>query len=246
MGTQIDWGHPLSKELIGIWLFNENMGDEVGDISGYDYTGTLTNMSPAVDWVGGKDGYALDFDGADDHLRTVLYPDPQSNLSFGYLCRFDALSDWRAQGTHDGANRCYLGVGANNYFSGIGDSFSDAVAHGLAVGEWHMLFVTAKGGTATVYDNGNVVTSFAYTAAAASITPLYIGARADIGPVDDEHIDGVIAVAWFYERALTAQEVYELYINPYAMFQKPFRLREPAVPTVTTLYNCTLYNATFY
>ena len=61
--TLLRQGHPLSKGLVGCWLFNERGGDSVYDASGQGNTGTLTDMDPATDWVVSEKGSALDFSG---------------------------------------------------------------------------------------------------------------------------------------------------------------------------------------
>jgi len=47
----------------------EGEGFTVYDKSGKGNDGTLTNMDPTSDWVTGKYGYGLDFDGVDDYFR---------------------------------------------------------------------------------------------------------------------------------------------------------------------------------
>jgi len=44
---------------------NESSGTSAADSSGRSNTGALNNMDD-IDWVWGKYGYALDFDGDDD------------------------------------------------------------------------------------------------------------------------------------------------------------------------------------
>ena len=45
LGIQIDWSNPITKGLVGCWLFNEGSGDKVYDLSGNGNTGTLTGMA---------------------------------------------------------------------------------------------------------------------------------------------------------------------------------------------------------
>lgn len=58
-------GSNLTDDLVGYWSFDENGGTSTADLSGNGNTGTLTNMDDA-DWVAGKFGNGLDFDGTDD------------------------------------------------------------------------------------------------------------------------------------------------------------------------------------
>jgi hypothetical protein len=69
-GARLNPAHPLARGLVGCWLFNEGTGDRVYDVSGNENTGTLTNMTES-DWIGGRDGGVLDFDGSDDVITGV-------------------------------------------------------------------------------------------------------------------------------------------------------------------------------
>ena len=53
------------ETLVGMWLFDENKGDVAEDSSGEENTGTLMNKP---EWVEGKFGTALEFDGVDDYV----------------------------------------------------------------------------------------------------------------------------------------------------------------------------------
>lgn len=55
--------------IVGLWHFDEGTGLTAADSSGDGNDGTLTNMDPATDWVAGKFGMALDFDGINDYVR---------------------------------------------------------------------------------------------------------------------------------------------------------------------------------
>ena len=58
-----------NTNLVGSWHLNEGSGaTTAADTSGNGNNGTLTNMDPATDWVNGKFGKALDFDGSDDYV----------------------------------------------------------------------------------------------------------------------------------------------------------------------------------
>ena len=55
--------------LVGHWKFDENTGTtSVTDSSGNSLTGTMNGSMTAEDWVVGKYGSALDFDGTDDAI----------------------------------------------------------------------------------------------------------------------------------------------------------------------------------
>jgi hypothetical protein len=61
----------VSADLMAHWRFNEAAGDTVEDSSGNGNTGTIEDAQ----WVGGKDGAALQFDGI---TARVVVPDSPS------------------------------------------------------------------------------------------------------------------------------------------------------------------------
>jgi prepilin-type N-terminal cleavage/methylation domain-containing protein len=50
------------------WKLDETGGTTASDASGNGHHGTLVNMDPGSDWVSGKVGGALDFDGSNDYV----------------------------------------------------------------------------------------------------------------------------------------------------------------------------------
>jgi hypothetical protein len=62
---------------VGWWKLDEGEGISAYDSSGSGNTGTLTTMDPPNDWVAGKFGKALDFDGSDDLVNSG---DPASGV----------------------------------------------------------------------------------------------------------------------------------------------------------------------
>jgi len=63
-GIRLNKSHPISRGLVGCWLFNEGSGYKVSDLSGNGHTGTLqanTHSTP------GKFGSGLSFDGTGDY-----------------------------------------------------------------------------------------------------------------------------------------------------------------------------------
>jgi len=60
------------------WKFDEESGSNAADSSVNNNTGTLHNMNDS-DWIAGKFGNALDFDGSDDYVQVADH----SSMSFG-------------------------------------------------------------------------------------------------------------------------------------------------------------------
>jgi large repetitive protein len=60
---------PSESGLTAYWRFDEGTSTKAIDYSGNGSTGTLTNMDATTDWVAGKFGKALDFDGTNDYVE---------------------------------------------------------------------------------------------------------------------------------------------------------------------------------
>lgn len=73
VGYRVNYGDPISKDLVACWLMNEGAGDFAYDIAGKNNNkGTLGGMAfPATTtsgWGIGQFGGAVNFDGTDDRI----------------------------------------------------------------------------------------------------------------------------------------------------------------------------------
>jgi hypothetical protein len=68
--------------LAGLWLFDEGSGEVAGDSSGNGHDGTIIGDP---NWVKGKFGEALEFDGVDDLVDTLYTADDQ-NEAYTVMC----------------------------------------------------------------------------------------------------------------------------------------------------------------
>ena len=66
------------EHTVGLWHFDEGTGNEARDASENGNDGTLMNMEEE-DWVDGKYGKALKFDGEDDYVASSFAFNPGSN-----------------------------------------------------------------------------------------------------------------------------------------------------------------------
>ncbi len=65
----IFWGvADVRADLIGDWSFDEGTGSSYAEDDINDNDGVLTYMNTGTCWVTGQSGYALEFDGIDDHV----------------------------------------------------------------------------------------------------------------------------------------------------------------------------------
>lgn len=228
LGKQINWSHPLTKGLVSSWLMNENGGDKIYDLSNNNNTGTFVNNT---NWVRGKFGSCLSFDGADDYVNVA---DSPSNSLIGAL----TISAWINVTNYTTYNGIvgktvtnipkpydyYLlaTTGLPKFFRGNGSSstaFIGTAAPGT--GKWVNIVVTAIGEGVCMYLNG--VSNGSGNLNVSGITPvdsdlaLRIGNRGDL--VTD--FNGLMDNVQMWNRVLSPSEVLQLYREPFCMFEKP-------------------------
>ncbi len=230
LGTQLDWANPLNSGLAAFWVFNENGGDKVYDLSGNTNTGTLTNIAfPSTStsgWNPGRLGPAIVFDGADDYIgvgNTASLSITQAATVEAWIYRNTNTSTrdiivskgWYAAGTNG-----YVFLVRSNYLVGnIGDAVSTQSINGPVISEqvWHHVAFTFDGSYLKLYLDG----SSAATPVVQTLTPVtnvrdFIIGFDITGSV--YRFNGIIDSVRVYNRALTDAEIQELYINPYGMF----------------------------
>ncbi len=235
IGTQVNWGHPLSRGLVGCWLMNEGAGDRVYDLS---LNGNDGEVQFDAHWESGSVGAILDFDGNSDYIA-VPHNDllkggasGMENFSIGFILRYasqavSTLLDCRLanlqgllifSGTAVGTSHTVQfdlndGV-SHDYRNSYGPSLNDNLFHFL-------LFVFDRPRNLFTYylDGIQVATQdISLTSGSINATSEYrIMGHQDI-PVNATG-KGQVLSWWHYNRTLTPQEISELYLNPYGMFK---------------------------
>jgi len=233
LGQLINWAHPLARGLVGCWIFNEGSGDKVYDLSLNGNHGTLTNMIPESDWIPGRNGWALDFDGTDDNVDTT-YITHHTKISFTAWVyvrgwggnNLGRIIDKRASG---GTQVFLLFVSSTNAKLNFDRNFSTTLGewvtptNSIALGNWYHVALTYDDSSVSndpkIYINGisQVLTESSTPVGTANTnTDSYIiGNRGD----GLRGFDGYIEEVRLYNRILTDLEVMQLYINPYAMWK---------------------------
>ena len=257
LGVRINPAHSLAKGLVGCWLFNEGSGNKVYDLSGNGNHGTLVGMAfpPTIPsgWHPGRDGTALALDGTNDYVNagnsssldiagdlTISFwakPDSLGTAGNSALSVFFYKGSWRAGGYYIQRNLQNLGrqgsLGLTTNQVGA-HQFTESANGVLVVGEWHHYIVIKRETTCRIYKDGIEV---AYTAQAAHLDSAPSSSNFQISRYADEagdyFFDGHIDHASVYNRALTPQEILELYENPYGMFSWPsmWPVEAPPPPT---------------
>jgi hypothetical protein len=108
--AQIAWDYNRRKP-VGWWKMDEGEGGSAYDSSGNSSTGTLTSMDPPNDWVTGKFGKALDFDGSNDYVNVL-----HNTIHNAYPI---SVSAWVKTSTNEDSYRGivskYVGASSNGY-----------------------------------------------------------------------------------------------------------------------------------
>jgi hypothetical protein len=202
--------------LVGYWAFEEGQGTKATDSSFNSNHGTLTTMDDS-DWVDGRVGKALDFDGSSDYIDVATPNLPTDDFTYSVWVNLDANTDEMIAMASDGA-------GGNEFFFYIngssqvqmavnttGYTFTSAT---ISVGAWTHIVATRSGTTLTVYVDGvNKGTDTASGTMGFSTCSLLIGADADATCVGSlgNYLDGKIDEFRIYNRALSETEVLALY-----------------------------------
>lgn len=207
----IQEGLPTSG-LIAYWKFDETSGATIAaDSSGNGNHGALNSMDPASDWVPGRVGNALDFDGSDDRVE-VLASASINDLGNRTVCF------WSYPRVLGGSNRIIVSkydnsfnVGWDVYQNGSATSMGGVGYNETASSTdnvWQHYCTTRSGSTLTIYKNGVIVpgATGAYGSAGSDAAyNLYIG-RDNSG----DPFNGMIDELRIYNRVLTLTEIQAL------------------------------------
>lgn len=217
-GYAVDWSDPISKGLVGCWLFNEGAGKTLYDLAQKNH-GSFIN-SPT--WSPGKLGPAVSFVAASSqYVTTGNVPANWANANdFSLYVRFRSTSISASQALLSERN---AGNGSVLYLASSKLTFwnSKALASPntlLSNTSYDALITHPANGTITMYTNGVSV------ATESSPGTMTSSSNFDIGRFDNSnYFGGLIEVARLYKRALTGGEASRLYSEPFAGIMTPRR-----------------------
>lgn len=209
--------------LVGYWSFEDGKGSTITDFSGKGNTGTLTNMDPATDWVAGKRGKALDFDGSNDHVviggPSSIYGMTTDLSVFAWIKTTDTAWEAFSGGNADDGGwglSSFSSIGGTGQLTPLtGGTWRTSGHSNVSDGEWHHVGYTLSsdsGGTLQFYKDG-VADGSAITSAGAHSN---VGAAIRMGSENNAGsfpFTGQMDEARVYSRAITAAEVAALYTD---------------------------------
>ncbi len=200
--------------LVNHWTFDDGTGSTTAADSVGGVTGNLVNMEPASDWVAGKIGSALVFDGVDEYVRTagnVSYNRESFSMSLWFrttsgadvkILNFFSANDHPIQ-IISGTTRACVGAGCVNAPPTITDN------------QWHHAVVTGAAGTNNIklYLDGNPTPIGTLTSGAGIVTePMNVAARVDGSGNRSFVFPGQVDDIGIWNRPLTANEVRDIYL----------------------------------
>ena len=205
-------GLPLHNAgLVGYWPMDEGGGLKAQDRSGQYNNGTLTSMDASTDWVSGKYGGALDFDGVND------YVDVTSIGISGIASR--TITGWvkiRAYGNDDGIWSMGIAGTAKDFsleltatpgvitFNGWNRDFDFTIPSNVY--GWHHIAITYDGSYVRAYVDGVELNSGNFTDLNTTDSGIEFGRSRG-----SSYSNTVIDEVRIYNRTLSADEVTRLY-----------------------------------
>jgi hypothetical protein len=197
--------------LVGWWKFDEGTGTIVYDSAGGN-NGTLVN-GPV--WTAGQIDDALSFDGSDDYVAISSFSISTNNGAIGlwFETSADFTANYGSQGyliSKDSQFFGYLTVAGNGtvpYWivgeTNLQNDYFVSIEGVVPVGVWNHIAVSFYNKTAKTYLNGVLIQTVPVTSS--SLTLTRIGGRTQ------EFFNGTIDDVRIYNRALSAEEIWQLY-----------------------------------
>lgn len=259
VGSVVDWGHPLSKGLVGCWLLNEGGGKIVQNIA-QGKTGQFVN-SPV--WTKDTKGTGIKFESSNSEYinvgRVVGGTGSLSAMVISNSVYWVTTSRWFLSYPSTPGDFVW---GINFGFSNSGNKFGVNMRNSTVVEDISALFgiqnhcftYNQKATTLSLYRDGILRNQNTSTGARITSTnkDWYIGAGTYNGGVVD-HYDHDVYYVGVWDRALSSREVMELYTAPYQFIVAPKRRfvvglgEAPTPPTgagiVTRVYNLAMTGA---
>lgn len=226
----------INSGLVGYWTFDgpdtawtSATAGTVADRSGQGNTGTLTNMNQSTSPTPGKVGQGFLFDGVNDYInagnnfssvieganRTLVAwgktftATPSSDIRIITLYRANSSSGFAI--VQDNPTNNWHGVYRNT--GGALASIDSGVAGTVNV--WQHIVLVQEGASIKIYVDGAEKASASDAVVPTTVSP----PDADIGAFDttgsdsmNAHFNGVIDDVRIYNRALSADEVKQLYL----------------------------------
>lgn len=194
-------------------------GTRLYDQSGYGRNGTLTNMTPATDWVANGSGMALDFDGTDDYVSIPLSVYIPAPLTMTCWVNFRSVAAFQGVFSYGDNSGFYAGrtVGvssAGKAWANESDSTGEQNTLGsttIATGVWvHLAAVFPAGGSFAISLNGTQENSNSVRKTPATAQAVCIGTRVFNGIPQISFANALVDDVRLYNTALSQSVISQL------------------------------------
>jgi hypothetical protein len=252
-GSKIDPNHPLSQGLIGCWLMNEEGGNTLFDLADKNKT---VNQG-LCGFKGCNNGFGVNFP-ANSQSDCYSMGQPSKLINNLKQLTLEVLAlpvtNTKNQmalighpytdlgGATPPYDRYCLAMGSvvvpncpKPFFRvSVGSIKADCYQNmQITANKWYHLIGTYNGAKLNLYSNGNLVAgpvNLSGTVTSAN-TNVYIGKQAN-WTGQDNVFQGIMMFAKIYNRALSAQEINNLYADPYCYIWKPKKYWLQSIPVV--------------
>jgi hypothetical protein len=198
--------------LVGWWKLDEASGttafDSIGTNNGTVYGGATWTTN-------GKINGALSFDGTNDYVNCGSGPSNYDNVTVSVWMKTTTEGALVSNRDAGGTYGTWFTLFSTNIEIGDGDNSGGGYRHlyfntNTTDNAWHHVVYTKDGINHTIYVDGAPDLSFTTYADISQISPLFIGLRWNRSN-SPSWFNGTIDEVRIYNRALTADEVHQLY-----------------------------------
>ena len=220
--------HLLARGLVGYWLMNEGCGNTVRNLANPSfYNGTLTNDAS---WAAGKFGSGIECPGTGDYVAVGdnLNPGDGGYVTILLWCKADDTTERSIFSVAEsygsiGRDKCIWLDSSGQPVFYVYNGYPQYATSSIAVtaGEWFQVVARVSGAGNQVFVNGvlgGTVPDGTSTFNGYTTAEVFIGGQTDSMPAD---FDGIIDHCVIWDRALSDHEIADLYIRPFAMFERP-------------------------
>jgi len=226
LGTPLDWSNPLNKGLVLHLGMNEGNGDKVQDLSMYGNHGKMHDFAfpPTVasGWNPGQTGIGLNFDGVNDRITCgdQASLDIQTDLSVSACVRIGAVSPISVIATkfnrsdYTAPYNLYIFDAVPRFAFGTGTGWKTAISsQTLDTDKWYNVVGTISGTALKIYVDSVLTGTGTFVGTRQTLDKLTIGYDGS-----ERYLNGSIDQPRIHNRALSAKEVMDYYINPWQVY----------------------------
>ena len=223
LGAKIDWSNPITKDLVGCWLFNECGGGKVFDLAKGRNAELVNGTKFSND--------ALFFDNTDDYVRLPSQEYISPSKKWTAIVGINPFSIntnsswgdwiWHPRGHYDYS----LIVGRNSstlkflsYNSGNEEVLDAGVSP--SIGRYNTLVIKHTNNNYYIGLNGSFVANKSLQAPAVTTDYNVLGGQPTVTSLS-RWFDGLMYYAFFFSRPLTDDEIKHLHYEPYSFFEVP-------------------------